>query len=305
MRIAHSKEVCMFKKLKALYELTRIDHAVMLSVAVMIGEIVAIGSRFPDALAVIGFGTLLTSMATAFFIEIGSFALNDYADVETDKINKRMDRPLARGDLSRKTALYLSVFGFLFGLVSSLFLPMQCIIIAFLFSALSVVYNYKLKDMPLAGNAYIATTMAIPFIFGNFAVIETLSSKILVLSAIAFFVGLGREIAKTMEDVEGDRLARGAVTLPMVIGVERTAYLCSIIYMVAVILSFLPHFLFNFGLMYLIPIAVADMLLIYCMVVIPLDHSISSLHRCRVVSLVALAVGLLGFLLGGIEWALV
>ena len=89
--------------LKALIRLTRIEHAFMLSLAVIIGEVIA----GLDVLASLPF--VLLTIIPPFFIEIASFAVNDYFDLESDKLNKRMDRPLVSGEINPSFALYVSI----------------------------------------------------------------------------------------------------------------------------------------------------------------------------------------------------
>ena len=84
----------MLQTIKEFWRLVRFEHAIMLAVAVLIGEIVVLqGIPHLDAI-------LLFSLLVPIFSEMGSFALNDYMDVETDRINRRMDRPLALRALS-------------------------------------------------------------------------------------------------------------------------------------------------------------------------------------------------------------
>lgn len=89
-------------KFSAFIRLTRIEHGFMLVVAVLIGEIVALRG-FPPA------GIALLSILPPFLIEIGSFAINDYFDIESDRKNKKSDRPLVTGELSPAFAIGLSV----------------------------------------------------------------------------------------------------------------------------------------------------------------------------------------------------
>ncbi|MFN7157085.1 MAG: UbiA family prenyltransferase, partial [Erythrobacter cryptus] len=83
-------------------------------------------------------------------------------------------------------------------------------------------------------------------------------------SALAFITGLGREIAKTVQDMEGDRRARKATTLPMLFGVRNSLISAIALYWLAILLSFIPFFsIFPFrgNLTYLLLILVCDTLL--------------------------------------------
>jgi len=45
-----------------------------------------------------------------FFSALANFALNDINDVEIDRLNQRLDRPIATGAVSRETAVLVVVF---------------------------------------------------------------------------------------------------------------------------------------------------------------------------------------------------
>ncbi|VVC02657.1 Digeranylgeranylglyceryl phosphate synthase [Candidatus Burarchaeum australiense] len=283
--------------LRTFARLTRIEHAFMIALAAVIGEIVAANS-IPAA------GFLAVSCLVPFFICLASFALNDLLDVESDRINKRADRPLVSGEASRPEALASAVLGFLAGNLIAYFISPIAFLIAFAFSLLAILYDAKLKDLPLAGNLYIAATMAIPFIYGAMIVANgVLSSDVLVLSAMAFVIGLGREFMGTARDVKGDREARKASTLPMMIGVSNTLVLASLLYLLAIVISYIPYFsptsVYAEKLAYALPITLANALFAFAAYK-SLTEGERFLRRARNISLLALGIGLLGFLAGAV-----
>ncbi|MFA5929924.1 MAG: UbiA family prenyltransferase [Candidatus Micrarchaeia archaeon] len=217
--------------------LFRIEHALLLAVAVLLGELLS------GALPALPL--LLCSLAVPVFIEMGSFALNDYFDVKADKANKRADRPIASGEISPSRALLASAACYIIGIAAALPLPPAALFITLIFAALSIAYNFKLKELPLVGNKYIAASMAIPFLFGNLVVAPILYPHILAIALVAFVAGLGREIIKSAEDMEGDVKHRNARTLPVVIGKRNAILLASALYAALVPLSLAP---FAFGL---------------------------------------------------------
>ena len=199
----------MFKKLGEFSKLVRIEHALMLAVAVFIGEVIALGGMPP-------FGyVFLFSLLVPMLSEMGSFALNDYVDIETDRINKKAGRPLVEGTLSPDFALKFSAGAFILSTMMALTINWMALAVAVAFNVLAVLYNIKLKDLPLVGNMYIAATMGIPFIFGAVVFGMVPSMTIWVIAAMGFASGLAREIVKTVEDMEGDAEARKSKTLPM------------------------------------------------------------------------------------------
>jgi geranylgeranylglycerol-phosphate geranylgeranyltransferase len=285
----------MFGKIAAFARLTRIEHALLLALAVLTAETVALG-RLPDA------GIALLSILPPVLIEMASFAINDFFDVESDRLNKRFDRPLVSGAVSAGEALTLRIAAFAAGVAAAYFINATDFAIALAFAALAFAYSYRLKDVALLGNAAIAASMAIPFLFGNLAVAE-LSSAVLVLAAMAFLAGVAREIVITMRDVEGDAKARRARTLPMVVGVGRSAALASALFFAAIALSAYPFAsipAFKNDFVYLIPVLLADVAFAYVAFGILRNQSSAFLKSCRDVTLLAIALGLLGFFLGAL-----
>ncbi len=283
-------------KLKNFMQLTRFEHSLMLVLATIIGQVMALGGLPEPKIAI------LASMPP-FFIGLASFAINDFFDIGTDKKNKRLDRPLVSGEAKPAEALYLSIGLFLFGILASFTLSSECQIIAACFAIAAYLYSLKLKDYALLGNLYIAATMAVPFIYGNYSVSGELVSSVLVLSAIAFIAGIGREIAGDVRDMEGDK-ARKSRTVPVIVGKRNALLIHAGLYVSAVLLSFYPYlyidgFKGNAG--YLGLILLTDALILYAAIPPLLDGSVKTLRRSRNASLAALGTGLLGFLIGALK----
>src|SRR5512137_1120430 len=242
------------KKLKAIWELMRLGHGVMLFIAILIGSLISQKTLF-DNLNLPILNIILTFF-TALFLEASTFALNDYYDLEIDRINKRTDRPLVRGDLSPKTALNLFYLLFPLGILCSYFVNMTCFLIALITALISVLYDVKIKKIKLIGNFYIAYIMAIPFVFGGATVLGnnafslgTINPAIYVIALIAFLAGVGREVMKDVMDFEGDK-RQGVKSFPRYIGIRASNGIAAIFYLCAIALSFLPFFLVGFGVYY-------------------------------------------------------
>lgn len=277
--------------IKELIKLTRFEHAIMLAFAVLIAETVVLGA-FPPLSVVI-----VLSLLVPIFSEMGSFALNDYLDIETDRLNKKAGRPLVRGTISPAFALWFSVFCLALSVILALFINTAALAIALIFNALAIAYNWKLKDFPLVGNIYIALTMAIPFLFGNFVVSGELSQVALVLACLGFVAGLAREIIKSAQDMEGDVKARGSKTLPVIIGRGPAVGMAIVLYLAFLPLSALPFCLgIGFGPLPGVLVVVADVLVLaICVKTLRGDYSFA-----RNASLVAFSLGMLGILVAAL-----
>ena len=207
----------MIRKLKAVWELTRAEHGLMYGFGVLIGIVIAGGSTCETA--ILGF-------LIALFLQAGTFALNDYCDLESDIANRRMDRPLVRGELRKEDALLTACFTTALGIICAVFLTILLknvilFLLVLILAALGILYDIKMKEFLAVSNMYIAFTMAVPFIFGGL-ISEPGGIKlpILILSSIAFLAGFGREVMKDIADIKGDAL-RTIRSVARVYGVEK------------------------------------------------------------------------------------
>ncbi|MEM0302283.1 MAG: UbiA family prenyltransferase [Archaeoglobaceae archaeon] len=274
------------RSLKAYWELLRLEHGIMYGLGVLIGIFLGGGTELE---------ILILGFLTAVFLEASAFALNDYIDYEVDRANKRLDRPLVRGDLSRDAALVLSALFLPFGLLTALLISIEAFLFVLVVTFLAYTYNARLKELGLVGNAYVAFTMSAPFIFGG--IISEFSNTVILLSSIAFLSGLGREIMKGIEDIEGDAL-RNVKSVARIYGINTAVKLSSIFFVIAIILSMLPPIMISeyFDLKYVIPVAITDLMLLS--VVFRLPKQTNLISKFRKETLIAMLFGLIGFLAG-------
>lgn len=281
-------------KISAFMRLTRIEHSIMLVLAVLAAELIS-------AHVIIGVA-FVASLVTPILVSMGSFAINDYFDVEADKANGFKDRPIVSGEIS-KTAAFNWAIGLLVvgALVSYLINPIA-FGIAIVFAALAFLYSYKLKDTLLVGNIYIAFSMVIPFIYGDFVVSNTLSFTIILVSVVIFLSGLAREVHGMIRDKEGDSKMRKSKNLLHHISAKGAGLVSLALYLEAIFISiymffyYYPPFFHN--IIYIIPIALTDILLLYVAVgELMVKGDKKKFHRLsRNLSLAAMAIALLAYL---------
>jgi len=283
------------KVVRAIWDLLRLEHGFMLAIAVVIGALVA-------GKGVLPIEKLVYACFTAIFLEAATFSLNDYFDFEIDKENKRMDRPLVRGDIEPKHALALFYILFPIGLLFAWFVNTVCFLIALITGSLAIIYDIKMKKIKVIGNFYIAYTMAIPFIFGGTVISISIPNIVYVIAAIAFLSGSGREIMKDIMDFRGDK-KEGVKSLPIYMGIKKSIIVTNIFYLIAIFLSIIP-FIFLIDpsyyqdYIYLSGVLVADILFVYVIANLSIRRERDiKLHRR--ITLFAMFIGLIAFLLGG------
>ena len=200
----------------------------------------------------------LASIAV-FLIIGGGNSINDYFDVEIDKIN-RPNRPVPTGAVTQLRILTYSAMLLSVGIVLSGAINFACLSIAMINSALLILYSWKFKRLALIGNVLIGYLTGSTFLFGGAALSAYFVPSILFLSAM--FAITSREIIKDVEDIKGD-LQFGASTLPIKYGVWPSLVLAACLMFVAVVISPIPFLISAFGWAYLSIVVVADIILMY------------------------------------------
>jgi geranylgeranylglycerol-phosphate geranylgeranyltransferase len=290
----------MIRKIKAIWELMRLEHGVMIAIAILIGSLIS--SRYLPS-----FDKFIFTFFTALFLEASTFSLNDYYDFDIDIKNKRNDRPLVRGDLSKNVALYLFFIFFPLGIICSYYVNLTCFFIALITAIFAIFYDMILKRIKLLGNFFIAYVMAIPFIFGAASIISennfsiNISPAVLIIALIAFLSGAGREIMKDVMDFKGDK-EEGVKSFPKYIGIKKSNIIASIFYLLAIIFSFIPFLFENYGFyynnyFYLVIVLITDVMLFWTALKLILDNKID-LKYYRKFTLISLFIGLIAFLIG-------
>jgi len=217
---------------KPILDLVRFGHAIMFGISLIIG-VYLFNPEFSDI------SSLVLPLLVVMFSEIGSFALNDALDADSDKENLRTDRPIVRGEITEQFAFRL---GWVFVILSTLLaLPLGTapFIFVLAINVLAILYDYYLKDILLIGNMYIAFCMSAPFLFAYILLYGRLGPDptLLFISATAFLFGLAREIAKDVMDMEGDAKIRSSKTLPILVGPKKAMLFVFYIFFIAGIYS--------------------------------------------------------------------
>lgn len=183
------------------------------------------------------FGFSLLILSTLCIAAAGNI-INDIYDVETDLVN-RPTKVIVGRRITEKTAnnlfITFNVIGVLIGFYLSHLVGRSGFFALFvIISALLYVYASYLKQTLLIGNIVISILVAfsiiivglfelLPAITPQNQAIQLMYFKILFDYALfAFIINLVREIAKDMEDIDGDYKA-GMNTLPIAIGRERAS----------------------------------------------------------------------------------
>ena len=276
-------------RLGAYVSIVRLPNCIMIGLAVVIGEAIALGELPPLASSLSGFLTASLMMA-------GTMILNDIYDLSTDRVNNPT-RPLVAGRVGLSEARALSVLFSALSIIFAITLGLYTTLIALLALYLMVYYNMKGKKTGLLGNLVVSFNVALPFFYGGVAV-NNLRPLLFVFSTLAFLANLGREVAKGIPDAVGDK-ETGVRTIAVMRGPRTAAKVSAVLFVSAVILSFTPLLLGTVSLLYLPGVALADVGFIYSSAILIHSQDPRVVKTVKTQVLFWMLLGLVGFLLGG------
>jgi len=257
------------------------------------------------------------AMLAAFLISGAGNAINDYVDVEADKIN-RPKRPIPSGRVSKNSALIFSLLLFLIGIFLAGIINYVTFAIAIINSLLLIVYSTHLQNKLLLGNMSISYLVASGFLFGG-AALNNLLLPIL-LALLAVLSNMAREIVKDLEDIEGDRksflkrIAKKAIKAVAPSIAERfgldgksarlkystgaLSALAVVFLLLAIAISPLPYLLNVLGIGYVFVLVLADLVFLVAAVITVKATAKRHYHRASKMIKLGMLLGLVAFIVG-------
>ena len=272
---------------KPFFKLIRPANVLIGMMSIAVGALVA-GSFSPLL-------NVLFACLSGGFIIAAANSINDYYDVNIDKINKP-SRPLPSGHIKLNHAKIFAFILFFIGLVLAILIRPLALLIALISSVLLYLYSYHFKRTIIWGNVIVALITGLAFIYGGVAVYKF---EIAIIPAgFAFFFHFGREILKDIEDLKGDQ-SDNANTFPIRFGLNPSRWLITIIFLLLIFLTFLPYIYKIFGFIYLVIVSLGvNLFLFFVIFSMWKESSKENLHRLSEWLRLDMLVGLLAILAG-------
>jgi geranylgeranylglycerol-phosphate geranylgeranyltransferase len=279
------------RKLGGFVRLMRPLNCAMMGFAVLVGAVLV-----EPQLVVTLWLWIIYGFFTGFTLCAAAMVINDYYDRAIDAINEP-NRPIPSGVVSPKEALtfvaVLSVIGFFFACLVSVL----CLAVAVASLIMVATYLTVGKRTGLPGNFLVSACVAIPFIYGSVAVVNTVGLNVLFFALMAFLSNTGREITKGIVDIKGDA-AEGVKTIAVRHGERNAAVAATVFYVSAVALTPIPWVLGLVSVWFIPFVLVTDVGLAACAVLLLMDHSRERARKIKNVVLMLFIVGLLAFVFG-------
>lgn len=242
------------KKVLGLAHLFRFELPFAAGVCVVLGTLLAL-RQFPDI------SLLVLSFSSVFFTSAAALILNDYFDVESDKLNAP-DRPIPSGLVTKQDVLILAIVVTLLGILASALISIPAMVTVVLVWLVGFLYNWRLKKAGILGNLMVSLSVGMTFIYGGIVVGKSFEPVVWFFALLVALINLGEEIAADAMDVTGDRQAQSR-SLAVLLGPEQALKISGVIFLMVVAISFLPVLLGWLGLIYLLPIFLMDLVILF------------------------------------------
>ena len=275
------------KKIKAFFKLTRPVNVLIGCLSIFIGSFIA-GSLQPLV-------KVILAALSGGIIAAAANSINDYYDVNIDKINKPY-RPIPAGYITCKEAFLFSIILFIIGSILGALINWIAFSIVIFACVVLYLYSARLKRTVLWGNLAVSLMSAFAFIYGGVAVNRL--NAALIPAGFAFLFHFGREIIKDVEDQKGD-LADNAKTLPLQYGAKTAFGVTTLIFVILIFTTFLPYIFNIFGFIYLVTVILGvDLVVIYVLISMWKNPQPANLGRLSTILKIDMLMGLIAIYVG-------
>lgn len=239
---------------------------------------------------------ILAALSASFVGSAGNI-INDYFDVEIDKLN-RPERLLPSGVITKTEALIVYLLLNIAAVILSLEINNYSFAIVVFAILMIFLYSYRLKSVPLAGNFVVAFFTGFAFIYGGVAAGDWKEG--IVPALFAFLINFIREITKDIEDLEGDR-ANNVRTFPIVYGVNKAKILITVLSSVLILGTVLPFYLSVYNIEYLLLVLfTVDLMLVKLILKLKVADTKIDFRRIATVQKIIMIFGLIAIYIGSL-----
>lgn len=283
------------KKIIGVIKILRPVNCLMMGFAVIVGAFIGAGGLMANR----HLTNLLFGFITASALTGASMAINDYYDRDIDAINEP-SRPIPSGLIKPVEAVALAIILSSIGLISAALTNFLCLLLALFSWLVSVVYSTAGKRTGLLGNFLVSACVSMPFIYGGASIEGVIEPYTILFAALAFLANTGREVAKGIVDVEGDKI-KGIKTLALLYGPKKAAQSASAFFILAVLLSPLPMVFGLASVWFLPPLVIADAGFIIFSIMLIRNPVKENAKKVKNMVLMCMMMGLVAFIAGAIR----
>ncbi len=184
-----------YRKAKQYFQLIRINNWIK-NLTILLPVFFA-GKLF--SLTFVQLNTLIITIITFCLASSFIYIINDLKDVEKDRLHpKKRNRPIAGGNVSKREAIYISIFLFICVLVFQFFLSWPIRITVILYTIMNLVYCYGMKNIAIIDITSISLGFVLRLIAGGMACDVLITHWIIIL---VFLLMFSIALAKRRDDI--------------------------------------------------------------------------------------------------------
>lgn len=240
-------------------------------------------------------------------LSAAAMVLNDFFDIEIDKINDPQ-RPIPSGQIKPKQALIFGIVLIVIGLVVGVSIDIYQWFVwnnKFIISSLTAVicaimlstYTKYMKRFSVIGNMAVSIGVWLGFLYGDLLFNFKISALPETMAAGAFLLNFGREIAKGIIDIEGDR-KNNVNTVATILGPRKTALVASsMIIFLAIPVILIPVMLQISSYIYLIAICLCISIALFASIWLIINQEIKTVKKIKTIILYLMLLCLISFTL--------
>ncbi len=171
----------------------------------------------------------LIALLSVIFLNGASNSINQVCDIKTDEISKPF-RPIPKGDISLKSALFFSITLYIISLLFGIFVNIQFFIILIISTIISILYSvppFRIKKQWYLSNSSIAISRGLLLTLAGWSIATSIWNPIPWYLGLIFTIyHFGATSLKDFQDIEGDK-KEGVITLPIKYGMKKTIKIIS------------------------------------------------------------------------------
>ena len=219
------KKIKVDNRLKSFIDLIRpftLLAPIIVSICIMIASFFY--NHIHNELFTLFWTTIIPASFTLAILNAASNALNQYTDIESDKISKPY-RPIPRGDITKKEAVIVSIIFYSLAFILSTFVNLMFVIFVLLIALFSITYSIppRLKDILFLNQLWVGIPRGLLGILASWSVFgNSLQPLPITIGLIAMSFLIGGSITKDILDSEADK-KNGSKTLVNTYGTKKAA----------------------------------------------------------------------------------
>lgn len=194
---------------------------------------------------------------TGFVGTSSAMMINDYVDREVDKVNKPW-KPIPSGRADPKVVLAIGFALYTSAIALNLTLGFEVFFTTTFYATVSVVYSFLRRFWWSQLIVPLSTTSVLIYSYVSSGRPAEYEVAVVVLFTSIYLANLAREIAKAIQDLEGDRKA-GYATIPVRFGEVFSTKAMFALGVLAVALNYLVYLVYAASTVYFILITVANL----------------------------------------------